>query len=77
MGVADWNWAFFNSPFGALLYIAVLLFALSSIALFSAEALRGRRMPVSLRPYSSKRLVVALIAALAANWIYRLAMGFK
>ena len=34
-------------------------------------------MSVSLMPRSSKGLFIVLIAALAANWIYRLVMGLK
>ena len=77
MAAGDWAWAFFNSPLGALLYVAVLVCALLSVAFFIAELFVGRRVSVSLMPRSSKGLFIVLIAALAANWIYRLVMGLK
>ncbi len=77
MANADWRWAFYNSPFGALLYISVLVFALLNIAVFSTEVLKGRKMSLSLWPHSSTKFLLALGAALAANWVYRLALGLK
>lgn len=77
MASGDWSWAFFNSPLGALLYVAVLVCALLSIAFFIGELLKGRKVQVSLMPRSSRRLTIVLVAALSANWIYRLVMGLK
>lgn len=64
-----WAEAFRQSPFGALLYLAAWGMAVHSTIQFA----RGTRAAITIPRWGW----IAGACALAANWIYRVATGFR
>lgn len=67
--------AFYNSPIGALLYPAAWVMLIHSLLAASIELILGKTL--RLFPLGGRAVAILLSGAFTANWIYRLAMGFK
>lgn len=71
-GHGRWSEAWQQAPFGVLLFAAVALF----FAWHCAGLLAGRILRVALPGRVGRTILLAALAALAANWIYRWSAGF-